>query len=395
MTAAAGPPVAVFGSVPFTAPWLTEHNLAWALHRRTAVSWVDPPHSPLTPLRARLGRRPAAPAPDPADPPGAHAGAALPVRRPVVLPPVEHPLAQRLSYRLLRAQLAPLRRDRPLAIFARGPRATVGMVAPACSVYLVKDWIPAGAQLLGRTEEELEQEVLSMCRRVDLVCAVTERLRATLAERGIDSRLLRHGFAAELAPRFDGADTPAGLASLPRPLLGYVGRIDDRLDFAALAATADRLREGTVVLVGPISPRLAPASRAALGSRPNLVVLGAQPRDAVPAHLAALDCALLPYREDAWGAHGSPLKLWEYLYAGCPIVASGYEVLREYGAFVDYVAPADLPEAAARALDGRRPEDRAQRRAHALANTWDDRAAELLRMAAPLLGDPRNVPQPG
>ena len=381
MSAGAGRRVAVFGSVPFAAPWLTEHNLAWALHRRTAVEWIDPPRSPLTPVRARLARRSArAPAPRP----GA-AAAGLPVHRPVVLPPVEHPVSQRLSFRLLRAQLAHTRRGRPLAVFARGPRATVGMVAPACSVYLVKDWIPAGAHLLGRSREELEREVLSMCRRVDLVCAVTERLRATLAERGIASRLLRHGFPAELVPLFDGAAPPGELAALPRPLLGYVGRIDDRLDFAALAATADRVREGTVVLVGPVSPRLSAASRAVLGSRPNLVVLGARPRDAVPGHLAALDCALLPYREDAWGAHGSPLKLWEYLYAGCPIVASGYEVLREYGAFVEYVAPADLADAAAAAVAGRAPEDRAQRRALARATTWDDRAAELLRMAEPLL----------
>ena len=222
-----------------------------------------------------------------------------------------------------------------------------------------------------------------MCRRVDLVCAVTEPLRATLAERGIDSRLLRHGFAAELAPRSTARTRPPG--SRPCPVRWWATSAASTTGSTSRRSPPPRIAcaRGRSCSSAPVSPRLAPASGGARLA-PNLVVLGAQPRDAVPAHLAALDCALLPYREDAWGAHGSPLKLWEYLYAGCPIVASGYEVLREYGAFVDYVAPADLPEAAARALDGRRPEDRAQRRAHALANTWDDRAAELLRMAAPM-----------
>src|SRR6185503_11771463 len=43
----------VFGSVPFDAPWLTEHNLAVALADRLPVEWVDPPHSPLTRGRTR------------------------------------------------------------------------------------------------------------------------------------------------------------------------------------------------------------------------------------------------------------------------------------------------------------------------------------------------------
>src|SRR4051812_25504574 len=51
------PGVAVFGSVPLSGPWLTEHNLAWSLHRRTSVVWVDPPRSPVSALRGgRPGR---------------------------------------------------------------------------------------------------------------------------------------------------------------------------------------------------------------------------------------------------------------------------------------------------------------------------------------------------
>ena len=353
----------VFGSVPFATPWLTEHNLAAAIARRMPVDWVDPVRSPLTRGRAEAAATP------------------LPVHRPVVLPPISHPLAQRLSGPLLALQLRRVS-DRPLGLYARGPVALVDATSPQRSVFLVKDWTPAGAALIGRSARDLEDEVLSMCQRVDVVCAVTDALRSTLRERGIDSRLLRHGFAAELAPAFDEAVVPERLASLPRPLLGYVGRLDDRLHWDAIRRIAERYRDATIVLIGPVSPRLPRASAAAVERLPNVVMPGLVERSALPAHLAALDVCLLPYREDSWGAHGSPLKLWEYLYAGAPIVASGYEVLREYSDFVDYVTPDDLPDAVERALGSGDAEDVARRRRFALANSWDQRAEELLALTS-------------
>jgi glycosyltransferase involved in cell wall biosynthesis len=352
----------VFGSVPFAAPWLTEHNLAAALGRRMPVDWVDPVRSPLT------RRRPAG-------------AAALPVRRPVVLPPISSAAAQALSQPLLALQLRPVA-GRPLGIYARGPATLVDATRPARSVYLVKDWTPAGAALIGRSAGDLEDEVLSMCRRVDVVCAVTEALRATLRDRGVESRLLRHGFAAEQAGAFADAPVPAALRSLPRPLLGYVGRLDDRLHWEAIRRIAERHRDAPVVLNGPVSPRLPRASAAAVEQLPNVAMPGPVARAELPAHLAALDVLLLPYREDTWGAHGSPLKLWEYLYAGAPIVASGYEVLREYAGFVDYGPADELPGAVERALASGGAEDVARRRRFALANTWDHRVEELLALTS-------------
>jgi glycosyltransferase involved in cell wall biosynthesis len=357
----------VFGSVPFAAPWLTEHNLAWALQRRMPIDWVDPPQSPLTPVRDLLAGRPRG------------STTALRVRRPVMLPPISHTAAQRLSRPIVAAQLRGVS-GRALAVFARGPASMVDAARAGRSVFLVKDWTPAGAGLLGRSESDLEEEILTMCRRVHAVCAVTESLRDRLRERGVDSRLLRHGFAAEMAPAFDDAEPPPALAALPRPLLGYVGRIDDRLDWQALRSVAERHRDATLALIGPLSARLPRAPLAAMERLPNVKFVGAVDRAALPAHLAALDCCLLPYRRGVWGDHGSPLKLWEYLYAGAPIVGSGYEVLREYGEFVAYVEPGDLPAAVERALDTPDPAGVARRRRFALENTWDHRAAELVSL---------------
>jgi hypothetical protein len=112
-------------------------------------------------------------------------------------------------------------------------------------------------------------------------------------------------------------------------------------------------------------------------ARPNVHTIGVRSREELPAYLAELDCCLVPYLEGDWSRHGSPLKLWDYLYAGPPVVGSGYLALLEYPApLVHFAVGAQgFVGAIERALacDG----GRAERRAFALANTWQARAAQF------------------
>jgi glycosyltransferase involved in cell wall biosynthesis len=135
-------------------------------------------------------------------------------------------------------------------------------------------------------------------------------------------------------------------------------------------------------MVGALGPRLDPAALEALRARPNVHFIGPVARDEVPSHLLALDCLLMPYLEDEWARHGSPLKFWEYLYAGVPIAASGYTALLDYPPpLVHFASPPErLAEAVSAALAAGTA-DRQERRSFALANTWDDRAAEFESLA--------------
>jgi glycosyltransferase involved in cell wall biosynthesis len=360
---------------------LTEQNLAHALSRENRVMYVEPPLTPLAPLRYGLR-------------PETRAQARLLLRRwprraeqvevfqPLVLPPRSNPAARQVSAPLLRRQVAwAVARSglrEPVVVSAHATPGAFDAVAASCRVYLVKDWTEAGAELLGRPAEALAAERDAMCKTADVVCAISAELQTALGERGVSAKVLRHGFQADLAPRYDAARLPAALEDMPRPLIGYAGRIDGRLDFTALAAVAERFRRGTVLLVGPVSPRLDPGELRRLSSRDNVRLLGPLGREALPGYLAHLDCAVMPYREGEWARHGSPLKLWDYLYAGPPIVGSGYSVLREYPPpLVRYASgPEGFASEVERALA--EPErGRDERRSMALDNSWDARAAEL------------------
>jgi teichuronic acid biosynthesis glycosyltransferase TuaH len=375
----AGPDYVVFGTVPWDSPWLTEHNLASALAARRRVLYVEPPVSVLSPfrysvrrgsfeeLRRLLGKR-------------LRATDRLHVLRPFTAPPREHPHVRAAAAPVVRQQIRRAVRQLgmrdPVVVAARSVLPYLGAAGEQGCVYIAKDLVEAGAALIGKDAALLAAEQLEICCRADLVLAVTRSLQSTLRDRGIESVHFPHGFHAELAGRYDAARPPAAYDALPGPRLGYAGRIDGRLDFEALAELADRFRDGSIVLIGPVSPRLPAAALAPLRSRSNVHLLGTRTRDDLPAYLSHLDCCLMPYREGEWGRHGSPLKLWDYLYAGPPVVGTGYSTLRDIP-LVRYASPSGrLADAVEDAL---RENERgsAERRAFAMANTWDERAATL------------------
>jgi len=128
---------------------------------------------------------------------------------------------------------------------------------------------------------------------------------------------------------------------LGRPVCGYVGVIDERIDYAALAALADRSVE--LVLVGPVM-KIDPAI---LPRRSNVHYTGQMPYGALPSLLAGFDVALLPFARNAATESISPTKTPEYLAAGKPVVSTRIaDVVAMYDSVVTF---ADEPSAFAQA----------------------------------------------
>jgi len=130
-------------------------------------------------------------------------------------------------------------------------------------------------------------------------------------------------------------------ANLPHPICGYIGAVDERIDFAAIEAVADAGAQ--VALIGPvvkIDPRDLPR-------RTDIHFTGQLPYAELPALLAGLDVALMPFALNAATASISPTKTPEYLAAGKPVVSTPVaDVVADYG---DVVTIAAGPDAFAQA----------------------------------------------
>lgn len=250
-------------------------------------------------------------------------------------------------------------------------------------------------------------------RRVHLLVCIS----AALAE---DYRAGFRRLPPEVVVARDGADpippdsgpAPAPWPGRPgAPQLGYVGHLYPGKGAELVAALAPLLPDHDLHLVGGTAADLA-AWRAREGV-PNLHLHGHVPHARVPAYLARFDALLAPPLARTASTAGrdiarwmSPLKLFEYMAAGKPILASRLPVLEEvltHGDTALLLPPGDAPAwaDAARALRADPDLARAlgqRARARLLAEyTWDARAARVLarlEAAGPGLAHP-GLARPG
>jgi glycosyltransferase involved in cell wall biosynthesis len=207
------------------------------------------------------------------------------------------------------------------------------------------------------------------------VVSVSETLRERLAPTG-PSAVIPNGL--EPSEWIGDPTPPAWQRDMLRPLLLYVGSLDARLDVPGVVAIARALPQATVVLAGPLldSGHLAP-----LRAEPNVEIHAALPRGAVAGLIRVADVGLIPHIRSALTEAMSPLKLYEYLAGGLPVVGADLAPLRGVDPRVLLVGDsAGYPAAVARALAlGLAPED--ERLTFVQTNSWAARHERLLDLA--------------
>lgn len=303
---------------------------------------------------------------------------------PLPLPATSH-AGRRVNGRLSRTAL--LRRlekalagwDGPTVVWVADPR----MVATALAVprdLLVFDAIDDWRAHAWAGRSIVEEGYRLAGRHADVVFAVHPSLLEWIAPRG----------RAEFLPnavdpaRWEGVEPAPELASLPRPLAGYAGTIQSRVDVGLLGAVATEMKDLTFALVG----RVGRAIEGALATLPrNVRLLGPVRYDVLPPMVAACDAGIVPHVRDGLTASMDPLKLYEYLAAGLPVVST---VPSPNPALDGHVRVARDPAAFAATLRDEigtdTPERRAGRRRAVAGETWAVRADRALAVLDEALG---------
>lgn len=114
------------------------------------------------------------------------------------------------------------------------------------------------------------------------------------------------------------------IATLPGPVLGYFGVVDERMDYELLAKLADAFPQGSVAIVGPFA-KVDPAH---FPRRPNLHWLGGRPYAELPAITKGFSVCLMPFAINAATEYINPTKALEYMAAGKPVVATALDEIR-------------------------------------------------------------------
>jgi glycosyltransferase involved in cell wall biosynthesis len=131
--------------------------------------------------------------------------------------------------------------------------------------------------------------------------------------------------------RDEGTQVPADLAHVKKPVLGYFGVVDERMDYELVAKLADANPDWSVVIVGP-AIKVDPAT---FPQRPNLHWLGGRKYDELPAICKGFDVCLMPFAMNEHTQFINPTKSLEYMATGREIISSAVpDVISNFGSVV-------------------------------------------------------------
>jgi glycosyltransferase involved in cell wall biosynthesis len=216
-----------------------------------------------------------------------------------------------------------------------------------------------------------------------------ERIRS----RGFPVAAVSQVLLDRLAPEAGGLLLPNGIAPeewtspgaapqwftcLPGPRLLYVGTLDDRVDLDVIRSLAIRFPGGSVVLVGAEVD----GAMSAIRSVANVHVAPQVSRREVVGLVHAADVCLLPHRRTALTEAMSPLKLYEYVAGGRPVVASDLPPMRGVSPRIVLVENEHFADAVSSALQSPSLTEE-ERHAFVTRNSWSSRFEALFAVLWP------------
>ena len=213
-----------------------------------------------------------------------------------------------------------------------------------------------------------------------MVWASSTPLAARLSPRHADVRLLPN--VADIR-RFEEAaslPSPADMAAIPRPRILYLGNLAAyKIDFEKIARLAIARPDWHWVLIGPIGRGDPGTEIESLRRLANVHIMGERARSIAPAYAARADVCVLPLRDSASTRHSHPIKIYEYLAIGRPIVSAP---IPSFGELADskLIRTAESDEEWIASIEAglRETDDQAPRRqAEARRHGWTARIEEI------------------
>lgn len=303
-----------------------------------------------------------------------------------VLSPLVVPLHSSAAVRALNRRLLPalVRRAvrrlgmREVILWAYVPQAEalVDTLAPSLVVYHCVDDIAAQKGVDAASFRAAEARFAA---RADLVLAsapaLAERMR-TLAGDVLEAPNVADTALFADALR-EGPVDPA-VASLGHPRIVFTGAVvATKLDLDLLVGLARARPTWSFALVGPVGVGDPSTDVSRLAAEPNIHLLGGRAYRDLPEVLRGADAAIIPYAVNDLTGSVFPMKVYEYLAAGLPVLTTPLPAL----AGVAEVTRAPDAETMARALDealaGDTPERRAERSLRAASHSWEERLSEI------------------
>ena len=230
----------------------------------------------------------------------------------------------------------------------------------------------------------LESDHRLMMRTAWLVVATAKLLFEEVFEIRSDALLVPNGVDyAHFSPENQKVSwpVPGDLTTIlanKKPVIGYHGALARWFDFELFEKVANQREDLNFVLIGPdLDGSL---QNSGLLKLQNIYWLGVKTYQQLPAYVASFDVAVIPFKLNEITHATSPIKLYEYLAAGKPVVITPMQESASLNAALSADGADEFCHKLDQALQLRDDlQYLSQLRQIALENTWDKRALQILQ----------------
>ncbi len=304
---------------------------------------------------------------------------------PLALPAHGRPWARRFNRLLLRAGLSIWCRRlhlRPDVLWTYNPLSTelLTLARFRTVVYHCVDELKAAP---GMPREIIERTEAALVRQADVIFATAPNLVESRRQLNRNTHYFSNVADYEhfAQARHPATQIPHDLDRIPEPRIGFVGAVSGyKVDFSLLSRLARAHPEWSIVLIGQVGEGDPWTDLSELTDLPNVHLIGPRPYSMLPAYLKGFRVGILPSVSNEYTASMFPMKFFEYLAAGLPVVSVNLPALRAHG---DVARLADTPEAFIEAVEREMADagsSMERRLAHAQRYTYSSRMDAMLEI---------------
>ncbi len=186
-------------------------------------------------------------------------------------------------------------------------------------VYQCEDEDTVKEDTILKDRVKIENKLLE---EADVVFTLSKNIYETRQAKNENCYLIPNGVDFNFFSKAVSEDTPLNenLRDISHPIVGYLGNFRSWLDFELLELLADKFQAASFVFVGPVE-REVRVKMNSLKRRSNVYFIERKDREALPGVLKAFDVCLIPFKYNRFNLATNPLKFWEYLATGKPILS--------------------------------------------------------------------------
>jgi glycosyltransferase involved in cell wall biosynthesis len=261
-------------------------------------------------------------------------------------------------------------------------RQTVEAITGRGRATIFYDWIDDLA-VFGPVEEQITEH-RELLQSAEVVAASASMLYSEALQARADVLLIPNGVRVQdfenLEDRFDAPPLLRSSVDQARPVIGYYGSISSWVDFDLLQRVLQLNPKASFIIIGHVWG-LDEEHRekwSVLQQSANLIYIDHVDYNELRAYLRWFDVAIIPFCLNEITHATSPVKLFEYMAAGKPIVTTGMFECKKYKSVLWGNTPEEFSDRIRQGLDLRKDQEYlALLRKEALENTWAARAVML------------------